>query len=169
MIHNGNPEPRSLKPVFPVIPTLLVSLILAACVTSPEQQMSKEAALSLVQRLPNNLEKHISLALIGHPDTTYRIDEYGYPAWRWRGDDDIGACVHIDPKSGQPYLENQFPKSLRTSTPKYIDFGTDGEDWMCRIHKRPLGIDYQNNWSSEQCHREGRVLTELVASDLAVR
>lgn len=131
--------------------------------TSHAASVSEAEAQSRVRALTNSIEKRVALAVIRHPDTVYRIDEYGYPAWRWRGQDDIGSCVHIDPKSGKPYLENQFARTERSSVPKYIDFGTDGSDWQCRIHVRFLGFDIQRNWSNRACNLRGRALVNQLA------
>lgn len=141
------------------LPILCAAVLLSACATHvDEQQMSTTEAKRLVQALPANSEKRISLALMRHPDTLAYVDYNGFPAWRWRGKDDIGACVHFDPVTRKPYLETQYPRSERTSVPKYIDFGTDSEDWQCRIHVRGLGFDIERNWSDPACHSEGRQL-----------
>ncbi|MCP4284489.1 MAG: hypothetical protein GY792_08565 [Gammaproteobacteria bacterium] len=130
--------------------------------------LTKQQVISRVKRLPNSQEKQIALAVIKNPDTQYRIDRYGYPAWRWRGEDDHGSCVHIDPKSGEPYLENQFGKASRSAVPKYIDFGTDGDDWQCRIHVEKFGVDYQRNWSLPACDNRGRELLDELSTALKV-
>ena len=99
---------------------------------------------------------------MNNPNSKYRIDHHGYPTWRWRGKDDLGSCVHIDPQTLKPYLENQFSRANRTDVPKYIDFGTDGQDWMCRIHHFNLTGEVTKNWSSEQCHRDGKRLLGIL-------
>ncbi len=128
--------------------------------------MDDATVIDLVRNLPAGSEKRIALAVINSPASTYRIDRHGYPAWRWRGADDIGACVHIDPKTGAPFLETQYPLSLRTNIQKYIDLGTDGVEWMCRTHIQKGPFDYEYNWSTAECDREGRVLLKLLSRAL---
>lgn len=74
--------------------------------------------------------------------------------------------MHIDPKTKLPYLENQFSRSQRSDVPKYIDFGADGTNWMCRIHTWRLGTEIEKNWSSDVCHREGKRLLKLIATEM---
>ncbi len=143
-------------------------IALAGCVhTAVKQQMSKQEVFALVSSLPNSREKAVALAIINHATTRFRIDQHGYPAWTWRGEDDIGGCIHIRPQTRLPYLENQYPRTLRTSVPKYIDFATDGADWQCRIHTVVLGQESEKNWSTPQCHQEGVKLVGLLQSALS--
>ena len=141
---------------------------LTACTNTldTQQKMSEQAVIERVSSLPNSQEKRLALAVIGNPNTKRYVDRHGYPAWRWRGPDDIGSCVHIDPKSGQPYLENQFSRADRSSVPKYIDFGTDSADWQCRIHIQSFGLDYSRNWSNRACHRRGQELVKQLTAEL---
>ena len=141
--------------------------MVTGCATTTPPKLTEAEALARVKALPDSKEKTVALAVITNPDTAYRIDRYGYPAWRWRGEDDIGSCVHIDPATGQPYLENQYSRSQRSSVPKYIDFGTDSQDWQCRIHIEPLGLDITRNWSNRACHEQGQELLTQVAKELA--
>jgi len=151
-----------------VVFTGMLLLTLAGCVTTDiTQQMSKLQVFALVEALPESNEKWMALAIMNHASTKYRIDQHGYPAWTWRGEDDIGGCIHIRPQTGSPYLENQYPKTLRTSVPKYIDFGTDATDWQCRIHRVFLGNESEKNWSTPQCHRDGVKLVGLLQSALS--
>lgn len=137
----------------------IVLLVLAGCATSPDQRSyTEEDIIPRVHALPSGTEKRIAIAVLNHGNTTYRIDRNGYPAWRWRGENDIGACVHIDPKTGKPYLETQYPRGVQSSAPKYIDLGTDGEDWQCRIHVHYGLVEYEKNWQGAECQREGRAL-----------
>jgi len=150
-----------------LLKTLIVVLLMSGCVHYTGQpKLSKVATYALVNDLPDNSEKAVSLAILNNPTTKYRVDHHGFPTWRWRGADDIGGCVHIDPVSLKPYLETQFPKKLRTSTPKYIDFGTDGTDWQCRVHRFVLGVETEKNWSSPECHSEGKALLKLLQQHL---
>ena len=150
-----------------LILSLGICITLTACANiSTTMQMPKEDAEALVQRLPEIAEKSVALAVLKHPDTRYRIDHHGYPAWTWRGADDIGACVHIHPETRRPYLETQFARKERTSVPKYIDFGTDGQDWMCRIHVVGNGPEIEKNWSTPACDRQGRKLLGQLATIL---
>lgn len=143
-----------MKPLF-----VFLLILLSACTSkATTQQMEKIEAETLVAGLSTNAEQLVSLAVLQHPDTEFRIDTNGYPAWTWRGKNDLGACVHLDPKTKRPYLETQFPKGERYSSPKYIDLGTDGVDWMCRIHRVGFGINHERNWSNAECDQEGRVL-----------
>ncbi len=152
-----------------LILVLAGTLILGSCTTMyVSQLMSKESVRSLVNSLPEGQEKTVALAVMIHVDTQYRIDQHGYPTWRWRGKNDIGGCVHINPKTKQPYLENQFPRSQRTDIPKYIDFGTDGKDWMCRIHKVRLNGEFEKNWGSSDCHQQGKQLLTLISNELNI-
>ena len=149
---------------FHLTALIAVLVLLPGCIVVPtNQKMSRQTVEQLVKNLPAGSEKRVSLAVLGRPDTAYRIDHNGYPTWRWRGTDDIGACVHIDPETGKPYLETQYSSAKRNATPKYIDFGTDGQNWMCRIHIQRLGINYERNREGPHCEREGRALvTELM-------
>ncbi|MCP4409384.1 MAG: hypothetical protein GY807_16865 [Gammaproteobacteria bacterium] len=147
---------------------LIVGAGLGACTSTTPTQLTPAEAISRVTSLINTPEKQIAMAVIEHPDTQYRIDSYGYPAWRWRGEDDLGSCVHIDPKSGEPYLENQFGKVRRSAVPKYINFGINGDEWQCRIHVQRFGIDYQRNWSLPACDRRGRELLDELSTALKV-
>lgn len=143
---------------------LFTLLAITAC-TTPTKYTAAEI-IPRVQSLPAGTEKRIALAVLTHPDTNQYIDRHGYPAWRWRGADDIGACVHIDPKTEKPYLETQFPRSHQSEAPKYIDFGTDGRDWQCRIHIHHGLLEYEKNWPGVQCHREGKELLKLLSEAL---
>ncbi|MCP4289274.1 MAG: hypothetical protein GY792_33445 [Gammaproteobacteria bacterium] len=151
---------------FPFL--LIVGAGLVACTSTTPAQLTQAEAVSRVTSLSNTPEKQIALAVLENPNTQYRIDRYGYPAWRWRGENDLGSCVHIDPKSGEPYLENQFSQAQRSAIPKYIDFGTNGDDWQCRIHVEKLGMDYQRNWSLPACNKRGRELLDKLSTALKV-
>ena len=147
-----------------------LSLFLSGCAHYAGQpKISKEAVFDLVGKLPASDEKAVALAILNNADSEYRVDHHGYPTWRWRGDDDIGGCVHIDPKSGQPYLENQFPISKRTKVPKYINFGTTGHEWQCRIHQFTIGKEIEKNWSTAACHADGKALLHLLHKKLLNR
>lgn len=134
--------------------------IVAAGVASAfasEQRMSKDEALRLVRSAPAGLSRTVSLRIIGSAGTRYRIDHNGYPAWTWRdasGNDGWGGCVHIHPRTKQPYLETQFPSSQRRTAAKYIDYGMDGQDWHGRFH--PVStLNVSANWKNRTVHRSG--------------
>ncbi len=144
-----------------------LTMLTAGCATKIDQQLMEQSeALGLVEAPPASDERTVSLRLMQHPNTTLRIDNHGYPAWTWRGANDIGACVHIDPKTLKPYLETQYRKGEGYSSPKYIDFGTDSLDWQCRIHVYGAGVDYERNWSKPECHRERRALVRRLMKSL---
>lgn len=119
--------------------------------------MDRGDALRLVRAAPGGLSKTVALRIIRNPATRYRIDHNGYPAWTWRdasGNAGWGGCVHIHPRTGQPYLETQFPKALKRTAAKYIDYGMDGRDWHGRFH--PVStLNVSANWKNETVHRSG--------------
>ena len=143
---------------------LIASAGVSGCTGTQTAQLSKAEALNRVEALADSQEKRVALAVINDPGTQYRIDRYGYPAWRWRGEDDLGSCVHIDPGTGRPYLENQFSRANRSAVQKYIDFETNGDDWQCRIHIERLGLDIQRNWSNRACDQRGRELLDELSA-----
>ena len=125
--------------------------------TAADQRMSKREVLRLVRAAPAGLSKTVALRIIASPQTRYRIDHNGYPAWTWRdgrGNAGWGGCVHIHPRTGQPYLETQFPKERKRTAAKYIDYGMDGRDWHGRYH--PIGnLNVSANWKNRTVHRSG--------------
>ncbi|MEM7301959.1 MAG: hypothetical protein AAF468_12805 [Pseudomonadota bacterium] len=149
------------------------SLVLSGCVSRAGVPLvSAKNAIALVQARPESLSRTVSLAVINSPQTKYRVDHHGFPAWTWRdstGDDGYGACVHLEPKTREPYLETQFPKSGRPKEPvspngrspeKYIQYNLAG-DWFGRVHKM-FPKEWEENWRNPKAHEDGqRLLAEL--------
>jgi hypothetical protein len=150
-----------------VLPILFVSLLTACHQISGPQVMDKAEAVRLVSELAPSGERAVAVAVLENPKSQYRIDSHGYPAWTWRGQDDLGACIHIDPVTKEPYLETQYPKASRGSVPKYIDFLTDGQDWQCRIHVTVPLHEQEKNWSDPLCHQRGKALLDHLLTGLA--
>ena len=121
------------------------------------QRMSKAEVLKLVRAAPKGLSRTVSLRIINSPATRYRVDHNGYPAWTWRdpsGNSGWGGCVHIHPRTKQPYLETQFPADKRRVAAKYIDYGMDGRDWHGRFH--PISnVNISANWKNGTVHESG--------------
>lgn len=119
--------------------------------------------IAKVNHFPSSKSKQVSLALLRNGSTYFYVDENGLPAARWRGEDDLGSCVHIRPDTGLPYLENQFPLSLRDGkAPKYIQFGHEGA-WYSRRHNgldKALGTE--KNWIDDNSERDGQALLDLL-------
>ena len=122
-----------------------------------EQVMSKREVVRLVRAAPKGLSRTVALRIMASPATRYRIDHNGYPAWTWRdgrGNAGWGGCVHIHPRTKQPYLETQFPRERKRTAAKYIDYGMDGRDWHGRFH--PVGnLNVSANWKNRTVHRSG--------------
>ena len=120
-------------------------------------KMTKAQVERLVRNAPAGLSRTVSLKILANPRTRYRIDHNGYPAWTWRdttGNNGWGGCVHIHPRTKQPYLETQFPLQKRRVAVKYIDYGMDGRDWHGRFH--PMSkVNISANWKNAVTHRSG--------------
>ena len=142
--------------------------LVAAChqIAGP-QQMDQADAVAKVAALVPSGEKAIAVAVLESPRSFYRIDNHGYPAWTWLGEDELRAGLHIDPQTQEPYLETQYPKTNRGSVSKYIDFGTDGQDWQCRVHVTVPLHEQEKNWSDPLCHQKGKELLDLLLAGLA--
>ena len=122
-----------------------------------EPRMSEAEVRALVRAAPKGLSRTVALRIMASPRTRYRIDHNGYPAWTWRdakGNAGWGGCVHVHPRTGEPYLETQFPEGRKRTAAKYIDYGMDGRDWHGRFH--PVGnLNVSANWKNPVVHRSG--------------
>ena len=147
---------------------LIVLGFLTSChqISGP-QQMDQAEAVNKVAALVPSGEKTIAVAVLESPNSLYRIDNHGYPTWIWQRTDGLGAAVHIDPQTTEPYLETQYPESSRGSLHKYVDFATDGQDWQCRLHVTVPLHEQEKNWSDPLCHQKGKELLDLLLAGFA--
>lgn len=140
----------------------------------PKRAAVKENLLRQTRALPPSKSREVSLALLAKPETLFYTDENDLPAARWRGVDDLGACVHVRPETGALYLETQYPRSVRADkAPKYIQFAHSGA-WHSRRHNQlDKWMGTEKNWIDEGSEAEGAALLDLLhqalrAGDAAV-
>ena len=133
---------------------------------APESLPIRSQLLAVVRQLPESDSREVSLRLLNNPATVFYIDEHDLPAARWRGADDLGACVHIRPATKAAYLETQFARAKRADkAPKYIQFGHEGPWYSRRHNAMDKALGTEKNWIDAKSEEQGRALVaDLLAA-----
>ena len=136
---------------------------LASRTTKPSREAIRVELTRRTAALAPSRSRDVSLALLAKPESLFYVDENDLPAARWRGVDDLGACVHVRPETEVLYLETQYPASVRADkAPKYIQFAHAGP-WHSRRHNAlDKFMGTEKNWIDEGSEREGRALLDLL-------